>query len=719
MNGAQPPQPPANGAAVNGVAASAPPKLIKKRQPASSLFMSTNNRKQARWQDQALHRSSTFKELESKDTGRSLKTQQEQDKIKIPQLANSFKSVDPQDQYSGFSDPRIQLPGHPYKDYKLVTTKRELLKTLRYHIMQLVGDDKIDIRNESDFTQPARLHRRNVMAEMMPPTEAKPEEPKSELDPDQRIDLMNRKEQRAREREANLAQVAPSSNPAKKTNNFHGVQQVFHRTDFTEDEKRIIKTNYEEALPWVLEDYDNKHSFIGENQLGAYGVHVGFAYEPANESGHARFRLVPVEKVYEFKPKPKIYNNMSIDDIMKALKRGAVDPVWLKEHQHKRAAAAVAESDGRQAKGLYTGGTTTRVVRGIQRKGEDADMDFEDDFADDEEGNLFGDDDDEDEKDTKKRIKEEQLQANFLDFRDQAEDEVDEAREEREAVARKNLSKGIRKALQKREGNYNHGSDSDSMTSTDSEEERQRLEQEKLKNVKKEEDAVDGRKSAMSSGANTPSGRREKHGSGREDGPRKSKKRPGSPNLSDASGTDASVARKKKRKSHHPLSSQPTPGPSRPRSPDNLDPASAASRQSRASFTSNAAGSDTDAAAMSDGTRSGIKIKIGKKEPGLSPPTSRAGSPAPRPSSTGPPGALPSPEDIAQAIPIDGITYRELLNMFPALKHGVRDPALKPEVMNRVKAAGQTQSGKIYPLGSFPPAAPPGATGASGNASSG
>ena len=672
--------------------------------------MSTNNRRQNRWEDKALKASTNFKEMETKEveegkSSRPQKVQPEQEKIKIPQLADLLKAVPQEHQYSGFSDSRLHQPGHSYKDYKLVTTKRELLKSLRYHMMQLVGDDQTDIRNENDFTRPARLHRRNIMAEMLSTPDVKPEEPKNELDPDQRQELMNRKEQRAKEREANLAQVAPSAIPSKKTNNFKGVQQVFHRTDLTEDEKRIIQTNYEESLPWVLEDYDNKHCFVSQNQLGAYGAHVGFAYEPATDNAPARFRMVPVEKVYEFKPKPKIYNTMTFEEIQTALKRGAVDPVWLKEHQYKRKKEADLEKTITESKGLYVGATRHRSYHNLQRRTEDEDLDFEQDFADDEEGGLFGDDEDEEEKDIKKRIKEEQLQANFFGYREQGEDEAEEKREEREAAARKEWSRSIRKALEKREGNYNHASDSDPASSTDSEEERQRLEQEKLKNAKQGEDGIDDKKSAMSSGANTPSGRREKHGSGREDGPRKSRKRPGSPNLSDASGTDASVARKKKRKSNHPGSSQPTPGPSRPMSPDNLDPASAASRQSRASFTSNAAGSDTDAVgAMSDGTgRTGIKLKL-KREPGLSPPTSRAGSPAPRSSSTGPPG-LPSVEEITRAIPAQGIMYKDLLAAFPVLRTALKDAALKPEVMNRVKAAGQSQGGKIYPHGSVTPSA--------------
>ena len=80
--------------------------------------------------------------------------------------------------------------------------------------------------------------------------------------------------------------------------------------------------------------------------------------------------------------------------------------------------------------------------------------------------------------------------------------DVLEQLEEKEEEARKKNFIKVRKALAKREGNYNQGSDSEDESETDTEEERQRLEAEKLKNVKKEEDAADGKTSRIPSGAN-------------------------------------------------------------------------------------------------------------------------------------------------------------------------------------------------------------------------
>lgn len=104
-----------------------------------------------------------------------------------------------------------------------------------------------------------------------------------------------------------------------------------------------------------------------------------------------------------------------------------------------------------------------------------------------------------------------------------------------------------------------------------------REEEEKKKKEEEEEKKVNGDKAqtgASSKGTNTPSGRHEKHSD-----PLRSKasaanlKRPGSPNLSDASGSESTHKRVKKL---HNSSSQP----SRPMSPSIPDGARSLSRKS-------------------------------------------------------------------------------------------------------------------------------------------
>ena len=367
---------------------------------------------------------------------------------------------------SGFSDPRVVAGGIPYKDYRLVTTKKDLLDGLKYHILQLPGDKSLDIRKETDFAKPARLHRRDPRAPPPGHQEKKEEDDlldnRDGLNAAEREELNRRKEARQLEREANLAQIAPSQNAGKKMNFKKKTQQVF-RGEFTADQKLRIQTNYEEKLPWHLEDFDNKHCLVGHHQQGSIHSNVAFVYEPAVDASNGRFRLIPVEKVYHFKQKREDLQKMTIEEVEAAMKKGGSDPEWLIRSREARVQEQLADKAAKESKGLFSGASKNTANAG--RTGEEADLDFDEDFADDEEGDLWV-DKDEDEKIAEKRIKEDQLQANFLDFKDLKEyDEADE-REKREAEAKKKNFKDLRKALERRERNYNHGSDSEYESST-------------------------------------------------------------------------------------------------------------------------------------------------------------------------------------------------------------------------------------------------------------
>jgi transcription initiation factor TFIIF subunit alpha len=378
----------------------------------------------------------------------------------------SKPAVAESERISGFSDPRITAEGIPFKDYKLVTTKRDLLNNLRFHLLQLAGDKALDIRNESEFPKPARLHRRDPRAPPPGPQQKdEPDpEPKDGLNATEREELTRRKEVRQKEREANLAQIAPSQNAGKKMYNFKRKTQQVFRADFSTAEKRRIQTNYEEKLPWHLEDFDNKHCLVGHHQIGSMNSHAALIYEPTADGSSGKFRMIPVEKYYQFKPRRELTLQMTIEEVEAAMKKRGSDPEWLVRQREARVAEAAKELTAKQSRGLFSGAQSGGVAG---RGGEEADLDFEDDFADDEEGALFV-DKDEDEKLAEKKIKEDQLTANFLDFKDLKEYDEAEEREKREAEAKKKNFRELRKALERRERNYNHGSDSEDVSSVGS-----------------------------------------------------------------------------------------------------------------------------------------------------------------------------------------------------------------------------------------------------------
>ena len=360
--------------------------------------------------------------------------------------------------YSGFTDPAVLSGASKYTDYRLVATKKDLLDGLRYHIMQLPSDKFVDIRDPKQFPQPAHLHRRDPKSA---PSGLKDEQAdfKDGMNADEREQLREKNEARKAERAANLALIAPTQATRKAANHKTKTKAVYRR-EYTEEDKRRIQTNYEEKLPWHLEDFDNKHCFVGDNQPTLSHRHVAFVYDPSADSRPARFRLVPVEKFYAFKPKRKERKEMTLEEAEAAMKKRVTMPEWLEAAERRPIDRKKKEMEARSTK-LFTGENKSNKFAG--RTGEDADWDNDDDgglFADDEEGDHFA-VKDEDEALAEKRVKEDHLKANFFDVKEEKEYDEEEAEEQKEEEQRKMHSREYRKLLEKHEHNFNHASDSE------------------------------------------------------------------------------------------------------------------------------------------------------------------------------------------------------------------------------------------------------------------
>lgn len=358
-------------------------------------------------------------------------------------------------QYSGFTDPKVGR----YTDYRLVVTKKDLMDGLRHHILHLADNKKgVDIRDQSQFPRPAHLHRRDPLADSAGLLKDEQAEIRDGLTIHEREEQSKKNEIRKQEREANLAQIAPTQSSRKGGKQTLKTKTVYHK-EYTEEEKRRIQTNYEEKLPWHLEDFDSKHCFVGENQAPSAHRHVAFAYERI-DAGNAKFRLVPVEKVYEFRPKRKVAQAQSLEEVEAAMKKRANMPEWLERVEQKSMLKKKEQSIQQRAAQMYTGAVNNNKFAG--RTGEGADLDFDDDelFADDEEGDIFK-VQDEDEEHAKKRIKEDQLKANYFEVKEEREFDEEEQEEQREEQARKANFRKIRRALEKHEHDYNHASDSE------------------------------------------------------------------------------------------------------------------------------------------------------------------------------------------------------------------------------------------------------------------
>ncbi|RPB01238.1 hypothetical protein L873DRAFT_1735403 [Choiromyces venosus 120613-1] len=338
-----------------------------------------------------------------------------------------------------------------WHEFKLTTTKASLLKGLRHHVMRMQSKREIDPTDPSQFTRPVRLHRRDPRA---PLQGAKEEAAANQLAAANKAaeaggKVKDEVEQAKKdaEKQANLDKIAPFGGAQKqKQKVFHKkTQQVFKSNDA---EKKL---RYEEFFPWFIEDFDNKNTWQGQLESSlSKGVFAMFVLE------EGAFRMVPIEKWYKFQEKNR-FPTMTSEEAELEMKKNARPPRWLmKRTEEKESKQRELEENARANKTLFT-------RKGDRLKGEadNDDLDFEDDqFADDEETPIMEGEEQEN-KEIEKRIKKEQLSANFFDARDERDWEKEELERKKLEEVRRKHGKKVRKALMTREGNFTYESDSD------------------------------------------------------------------------------------------------------------------------------------------------------------------------------------------------------------------------------------------------------------------
>ena len=489
--------------------------------------------------------------------------------------------------------------------YKLVVTRKDL-KDLRHHVMRLQSKDHISIQSEKQFTPPVRLHRRDRRA---PPGGKEPEGEIKEEDMDEVKDrerMEEEREARKQKREMINAQIAPTGQSKPKP--FGRKTEQKYRPDDTPEAKKRQLLRYEETLPWFLEDDDNKQVWEGTFESEMSEKHVMLTVVD-----HEHIQLAPLERWYRFNPQTKAKSTEDVE-----LKKAKKDS-FFEMREKKKFKEEMEHEHLSRARGIRTrvGGGDDDEGR-IKRRGDDDDMprvkreadaddiDFnvEEDFADDEEGlNGLFDADDETVKEAQEKLKRDQLAAAAFDLRDEREIWAQEEREKKEA-ADKELEAELRKALVKREKNYDYAGSDDEYSDTDSETERQRAkEEEERKAAEQNGKATEGDKTASGAstkGTSTPSGAPRPV----IDVNKKKRPAPNSPNLSDASGNES--ARKKHKKKHE-------------RNPDGT-------RKTIPFRTGPTSGSDSEMTDAGKPKKNKLKVRLGNT-PGASPSASRAGSP--------------------------------------------------------------------------------------------
>lgn len=362
-----------------------------------------------------------------------------------------------------------------FKDYKLRSCTAEEVSGLRHHIMKFHGKAKDDL--VKSFTQPVRLHRKDprnmqnqlTLAELqerrnrtlgngVPGESFGSDTPMSDGDSvkaepglpglpglEQTAEEKDEKSKKddkgkAPTEQVDLSLIAPDGGARRaKVNPF---QKKTRQVILGDENAR--KLRYEEHYPWVIEDFDGKNTWVGNYEAGQADSYVLFMFD--NDG----FKMIPAEKYYKMTPRNK-YQTLTAEEAEKRMQKGEQSNRWVMKYFP----GENGETTSRPVNMRRRFKTTDREIAeedSIRRPEEQEELDYDEEFADDEEAPMM-DGNEEDVKEVEKKIKKE-LRGDATDALFEEEEEEDKSKIDKNGMK-------LIKSLITLENNVNYDSDED------------------------------------------------------------------------------------------------------------------------------------------------------------------------------------------------------------------------------------------------------------------
>ncbi|BFZ62327.1 transcription factor IIF subunit tfg1 [Saitoella coloradoensis] len=254
---------------------------------------------------------------------------------------------------------------------------------VRHNVMRFHSTKDVDINN---FSKPVKLHRRRPNATRVALAASE-------------IGVVDGDIASGSGAEGSAGDAVPATPAAPKprSNLFKKkLAQVYHA------DKDAWRLKQEESTPWVLEDEDGSNTWVGsmEASQAAYVVFV-----PHGDG----FMVIPADRWYKFANKGKS-RGMTLEEAEEEMTKRSKVPKWYREKLEQK---VKEEQENKPVKPSGVLGRKPPSASVQRRAGDEGDLDFEEEFADDEEVQLGG-DDEELSKALEARIKEEQLSANAM-----------------------------------------------------------------------------------------------------------------------------------------------------------------------------------------------------------------------------------------------------------------------------------------------------------------
>ncbi|KAL2311959.1 Transcription initiation factor IIF subunit alpha [Schizosaccharomyces pombe] len=351
-----------------------------------------------------------------------------------------------------------------FLDFQLSWCPESERKTTKYHLLKFHSNKAID--PSKTFVPPIKMQRRDPNAPSSSNGEQNAEQGSSS--------------------NVNIASIAP-----------YGGAQNMKQNAFKRKTRQVVKVDpqarrlqEEELSPWIMEDFEGKNTWVSTMEGGQSSAYVLFMF---SENG---FKVIPTDRFYRFNQRNN-FQTLSIDEAEAKMNKKTPIPRWfMKKESEENLAEAGTASPMYKLKTV----PNARPVTGPRASGSDDELDYDEEFADDEEAPIM-EGNEEDNKKLKDKIKKEMLTANLFGEADQ---DVDLEEENDRQMSRE--GKKLQRYLKLLEKNLAYESDEEDedpyASSHDASSEEEVLQEEE--ELQKREEKLKSRFSANASKTNTP-----------------------------------------------------------------------------------------------------------------------------------------------------------------------------------------------------------------------
>lgn len=324
------------------------------------------------------------------------------------------------------------------KEFPLRFYNDDDLKDSRYHMLKFHSRNPVD--PAAQFTPPIRFNRKDPSLVQVTAEEAAGEGQEGNAE-DVKPDEAG-------------AGAGPGAEGEKKKNNPFSRRKKTHQVQGGDDDAKKLRS--EEHLPWVMEDFDNKNTWISSYEAAQSDSYAVFVYD------HDGFKVIPLEKWYKMSQVGR-YATLSLEDAEDKMERTHNHrDRWFMSTLQPRQVQQDRELQSQQLMPDLSRPRMRTVIGSEERKPTlDEELDYDDaELFDDDEGAPIMDGPEEDVKDIEGRMRREQRQANQLLEADDRYADIDELFGDNEEHMDKQ-GKKLRRYLRSLEKNQFYDSDED------------------------------------------------------------------------------------------------------------------------------------------------------------------------------------------------------------------------------------------------------------------